>query len=162
MFLAKTWVTKNGVKYESWVLKKSVWDKELKRARQVYLAHLGKSKSLSLEKAQAICEKIGVTLDELRAVKRLRIRGFRKQPIRKIEKSKTPKELKLGENVAPKIADLRKKYGLAPTPEGYQQLAMRIGVLRVTARELQNAESGHGGLRRDQLAAIEQMLRAKR
>lgn len=162
MFLAKTWVTKNGIKYESWVLKKSVWDKELKRSKQVYLAHLGKSKSLSLEKAEAICEKIGVTLDELKAVKRLRIKDLPKQPIRKIEKSRTPKEPKPRENAAPKIADLRKKYGLAPTPEGYQQLAMRIGVLRVTARELQNAESGQGGLRRDQLAAIEQMLRAKR
>lgn len=162
MFLAKIWVKRNGIKYDSWVLKKSVWDKKLKRTRQVYLAHLGKSTSLSIEKALKICKKIGVSLDELKAVRRLRVLGSPKHQKRKISRSTSQTEPIIIENVGRIITDLRKKYELPATPDGYQQLAMRIGVLHVTARELQNGELGNAGLRDDQVALIEQMLRSKR
>lgn len=80
MFLAKTWKTVKGRRYESWVLKKAVWDRRHKRYRQVYLAYIGKSRRISLEKAREICEKLGITLDELRMVNRLTIEGERPEP----------------------------------------------------------------------------------
>lgn len=73
MFLAKVWKTANGKKYEAWVLKKGVWDKIEKRYRQVYLAYVGTTTKITHEKAAEICTKLGVSLSELKRVRRLKI-----------------------------------------------------------------------------------------
>lgn len=160
--MARTWVKRNDKKYESWVLKKAVWDREKKRMRQVYLAYLGRSKRISLEKALKICEKISVTLVELKAVKRLKIIDAQRQPIRKIPVAEPVKKPRPVRDIPAMIADLRRKYDLSATLEDYQQLAMRIGVMHITPRELQIAESGHGGLSEDQLGRLEQLRTARR
>lgn len=73
MFLGQSFQKVGGKKYAYWVLKETVWDKELKRNVQKYLAYIGRRPVLTLEKAQAICQKLGITLDELRRVRRLKI-----------------------------------------------------------------------------------------
>ena len=79
MFLAKTWKVQGGKRYEAWVLKAAVWDKALKRQKQVYLAYVGKSRTIpesrARELARRISRKLGreVTVEDLRKVKRLRI-----------------------------------------------------------------------------------------
>ena len=62
MFLARTWKTVKGKRYESWVLKAGIWDKAHKRYKQVHRAYVGKSRSIKLDKALAICQKLGITL----------------------------------------------------------------------------------------------------
>jgi hypothetical protein len=68
-----------GNQYGWWVLKTSVWDKETKRQRQVYLAYVGTKRTITesraKEIAQAVSEKLGrkVTVEDLKRVKRLRI-----------------------------------------------------------------------------------------
>lgn len=73
MFLGQSFQKVGGKKYAYWVLKETVWDKELKRNVQKYLAYIGRRPVLTLAKAQAICQKLGITLDELRRVRRLKI-----------------------------------------------------------------------------------------
>lgn len=160
MFLAKTWTKKNGKKYESWVLKKSVWDKEKKRMRQVYLAYLGASKRIDLEKAQKICGKLSISQDELRKVKRLKIA----EPLSLIRPSVQAEHVPKFEprEVRTMIAGLRKRYGLSATSEGYQQLAVRIGVLHISSRELQMSELGQIRLREDQMERLDKMAKGRR
>lgn len=73
MFLAKVWKTVNGKRYPGWVLKKSVWDKEAKRQKQIYVGYIGPEKRITWEKAQELCREKGVSFEELRRVKRLEI-----------------------------------------------------------------------------------------
>jgi hypothetical protein len=170
MFLAKTWVTKNGVRYETWVLKKAVWNKEKKRTRQVYLASLGRSKRISLQKATEICKKLSIPLEELRQVRRLKIvddpaagRSKRKVAVKQAPPARKEKSPRLAPSEqATLVKELRQRYGLPATPDGFQQLAMRVGVLHVSVRELQITESGHGGLRDEQIKHIEQTFFPKR
>ena len=147
MFLARTWKNIGDMRYESWVLKKGVWDKARKRYKQVYLAYIGKSKKISAERAQEICLKLGITLDEMRKVKRLRIVGEIAAPnvasehVAQAEPGGAAAEQPIVHHIPTLIKELREKYELEQSPEDYQVLAMRIGVLHVTASELRLAET---------------------
>lgn len=161
MFLAKTWKTVNGRRYEAWVLKKSAWDPEEKRGKQVYLAYIGKTKSLSADKAEAICRKIGVDMEELRKVKGLRIETPAEDPVSEasIIQQEQPEEQQLEPDIvgesedepdvgfdvpdatpAEMVAQLRAHYGLDGTYEDYDTLAHKIGPLYVNAERLRMVE----------------------
>lgn len=73
MFLGQSFQKVGGKKYAYWVLKETVWDKSLKRNVHRYLAYIGRRPVLTLEKARKIAEKLGVSLDDLRRVRRLKI-----------------------------------------------------------------------------------------
>lgn len=66
MFVAKGVQRKNGKVYIFYSLRKAVWDKQAKRQKQVYVAGLGPSRTISLEKAEKIAQKIGCSLDDLK------------------------------------------------------------------------------------------------
>ncbi|MBI1729769.1 hypothetical protein HYR53_04040 [Candidatus Acetothermia bacterium] len=128
--------------------------------RQVYLAYLGASKRIDLEKAQKICGKLSISQDELRKVKRLKIA----EPLSLIRPSVQAEHVPKFEprEVRTMIAGLRKRYGLSATSEGYQQLAVRIGVLHISSRELQMSELGQIRLREDQMERLDKMAKGRR
>ncbi len=66
-------LAKSGRKSKYYVLKANVWDKEARAQRQKYLAYIGTKPQISLEKAKQIAHKLGISLDDLRTVRRLRI-----------------------------------------------------------------------------------------
>lgn len=66
-------IAKGGRGGKYYVLKETTWDKKTKAQRQHYLCYLGAKKVLPLAKAKAICKKLGITLDELRKVRGLKI-----------------------------------------------------------------------------------------
>ena len=146
MFLAKTWKTIRGKRYVSWSLKKGIWDKERKRYKQIYLAYVGKSKKITLEKAQEICTKLGIPLDEMRKVKRLRIVELEEapsvqvEPIAQIEVKREVAEEPVTRHIPTLIKDLRERYDLEYSVEDYETLAMHIGILVVNASDLRRAE----------------------
>ncbi len=74
MYIVKI-VTKQpgGMSYTYYALRETYWDSEKKTIRQRYLAGLGPSKRISIKRAQEICRKLDLTLDELRTIKGLRI-----------------------------------------------------------------------------------------
>jgi hypothetical protein len=154
MFLAKTWKTVNGKRYEAWVLKKGMWDKERKRHKQVYLAYIGKSRRISIQKARQICEKLGITLQELRKVKRLTL-VEESQPAVHPEYERVESPLALP--IPMMISELRRSYGLGQTIQDYQVLAMRIGVLHINADQLRLAESERYIPTRDQQNRIQEL-----
>ena len=161
MFLAKTWSTRNGKKYEAWVLKRAIWDKETKRMKQKYLAYVGKTKSIKLDKALQICEKLSIPLEELRKVRRLRI-------IEPESLAEVIRERPVGQSRSPAltaammIRELRERYDLLPTQEGYETLAMRIGVLHFSPKALSEAEKARRILSEDQMRRLEQLISSKR
>jgi hypothetical protein len=63
----------DGSRYEYYVLRESVWDRKAKAVKQRYLAYVGVTPRLTQSKARAIAKKLGLSLDELRAVRRLKI-----------------------------------------------------------------------------------------
>lgn len=74
MFLAKNvWKGKSGQKRYYYVLRHSSWDKLKKRPKPRYFAYVGKNPVLTLDKALAICQKLGCSLEELRRIRNLRI-----------------------------------------------------------------------------------------
>lgn len=74
MFLAKNMrKSKTGAKRAYYVLRDSYWDRQLKRQRHRYLAYLGVKPQLSEAKARQLASKLGVALDDLRKVRRLKI-----------------------------------------------------------------------------------------
>jgi hypothetical protein len=154
MFLAKTWKTVNGKRYEAWVLKRGVWDKEQKRHKQVYLAYIGKSRQISIQKARQICEKLGITLQELRKVKRLTLVEEGQPVVRpEHERVESPPALP----IPMMIRELRQSYGLEQTLEDYRMLASRIGSLLITAVQLRLAEEERYVLTRDQRNRIQEL-----
>lgn len=160
VFLAKTWKTVKGRRYESWVLKKAVWDKRRKRYRQVYLAYIGKSRRISVEKAREICRKLGITLDELCSVNRLTVVAGPPAELeaqrREVEAERpTPPEVP----VPRMIRELRRRFGLGPSFQDYQELATRIGRLHVGPDELRLVEAGQTVLPLPQQRHIEKMWR---
>jgi hypothetical protein len=75
MYLCKSF-RKRVTKKTPWTyyfLRDSKWDARKKRSRNVYLAYVGVRPVLTLKKARAIAKKLGVTLDDLKAVRGLRI-----------------------------------------------------------------------------------------
>ena len=161
MFLAKTWSTRNGKKYEAWVLKSAFWDKENKRMKQKYLAYIGKTKSIKLDQALKICEKLEISLDELRSVKRLRI--IEPESLAEVIRERKPEQGRSPAlTAAMMIRELRERYELLPTQEGYQMLAMRIGVLHFSGKALSEAEKARRVLSDDQMGRLEQLISSRR
>lgn len=81
MFLAK--IVRRGKPGIYWVLKQTVWDKAERRSKQRYLAGVGASKTIALAKAQAIAQKLGCTVEDL---KRTGIRIAEEQLQRRLER----------------------------------------------------------------------------
>jgi hypothetical protein len=75
VYLAKSF-RKRVTKKTPWVyyfLRDTIWDSKKKKRRNVYLAYIGTKPILTEKKARAIAKKLGITLDDLRAVRGLRI-----------------------------------------------------------------------------------------
>lgn len=71
--------TKTGRVAYYWTLRATIWDKDEKRSKQVYLAYVGPTRTITESKAREIACKVSgklgkpVTIENLRKVKRLRI-----------------------------------------------------------------------------------------
>jgi len=75
LYLAKSF-RKRVTKKTPWVyyfLRDTRWDPKTKKRRNIYLAYVGVRPVLTKKKARAIAKKLGVTLDDLKAVRGLRI-----------------------------------------------------------------------------------------
>jgi hypothetical protein len=75
LYIAKSF-RKRVTKKTPWTyffLRETIWDPKKKRRRNVYLAYIGTRPILTEKKARAIAQKIGVTLEDLKAVRGLRI-----------------------------------------------------------------------------------------
>ncbi len=75
MYLAKSF-RKRVTKKTPWVyyfLRDTIWDSKKKKRRNVYLAYIGTKPILTVKKARAIAKKLGVSLDDLRRVRGLKI-----------------------------------------------------------------------------------------
>lgn len=74
MYIVKSYRKRaDGSKWTYYYLRDTVWDKKLKRQKNIYLAYLGTKRVITQAKARAICKKLGITLEELKKVKRLKI-----------------------------------------------------------------------------------------
>lgn len=74
IYLAKTFQRRaDGSRMEYYILRENYWDFKQKRQRTRYLAYVGPKPVLPLEKARKLAKKLGVSLDELRRVRRLKI-----------------------------------------------------------------------------------------
>ncbi len=77
MFIARVWHKDRRKAY--WVLKASVWDKNTKRQRQVYLGYVGPKREITEAKAQELAEKASeklgrpVTVEQIKKVRRLKV-----------------------------------------------------------------------------------------
>jgi hypothetical protein len=163
MFLAKTWKTVKGKRYESWVLKEGVWDKQNKRYKQIYLAYIGKMKTITESRARELARKISAKLDrpvsveDLRKVRRLRIVPDREpasqKPASKAQPVTTPE-------VPGMIADLRAHFGLDQSFASYEELVQRIGAgQHLTGGELMQAELGDTELSEEQAKELRMVWR---
>jgi hypothetical protein len=75
LYIAKSF-RKRVTKKTPWVyyfLRDTRWDPETKKRRNIYLAYVGVRPVLTLKKARAIAKKLGVSLEDLKAVRGLRI-----------------------------------------------------------------------------------------
>jgi len=74
MYLAKVSVRRaDGSKRFYYVLRHTEWSKTERRPIQRYLGYIGAKPVLSLKRAKALAKKLGVTLDDLGAVRGLKI-----------------------------------------------------------------------------------------
>jgi len=64
---------KNGRRYPFWEVRETFWNAKLRSPRQRYIGYVGKEPVLTESKARLICEKKGVTMEQLRKVNRLTI-----------------------------------------------------------------------------------------
>lgn len=75
IYLARTFQRRaDGSKRVYYILRLNYWDFDQKRQRARYLAYLGREPVLTEEKAKALAKKLGVTIDDLRLVRGLRIK----------------------------------------------------------------------------------------
>jgi hypothetical protein len=56
-----------------YVLRENRWDREAKAQRQRHVAYIGVTPEITQAKAERICREKGITMDQLRRVRRLRI-----------------------------------------------------------------------------------------
>jgi hypothetical protein len=63
----------DGTKRYYYLLRRTEWDKRQKRQIARYLAYIGPRPLITLEKAQKIAQRLGITLNDLRKVRRLGI-----------------------------------------------------------------------------------------
>lgn len=162
MFLAKGWKIVKGKRYPFWSLKRSVWDKETKRQKQVYLAYIGTSKRISLEKAHQIIDRLGISLEELRKVRGLSINEVR--PEAAVSAPQEEPAAPPGISAPQLIGELRKRLGVGETRVDYQMLAVRVGVIHINAEQLKLAEEGSFTLsptQRERIEAQLELLRRK-
>jgi hypothetical protein len=74
MYLARISVRRaDGTKRYYFVLRHTEWSKRERRPIQRYLGYIGAKPVLSLKRAKALAKKLGITLDDLRAVRGLKI-----------------------------------------------------------------------------------------
>jgi hypothetical protein len=74
MYLAKVSVRRaDGSKRFYYVLRHTEWSKTERRPIQRYLGYIGPKPVITLEKAQALCQKLGIGLIDLQNVKGLQI-----------------------------------------------------------------------------------------
>lgn len=78
IFISKATQTQHGKRYNYYILKANFWDSKTKSVRQLYVASLGKSKTISRAKAKDIIERLrakgfNVTIGDLLQVRGLRI-----------------------------------------------------------------------------------------
>lgn len=175
MFLAKAWKTVNGTRYPGWALKKSVWDKKEKRQKQEYVAYIGKSKTITYEKACDICANKGLTIDELRNVNRLKIEEPPKpkrrelsinvplhvSPPQREEPVSEDQESDVGFDIpeatlAEMVRDLREYFGFDATYEDYDDLAYKIDP-SIEAEDLRMVEEDRAVLE----GRVQERLRSK-
>lgn len=64
---------KANATHRFYVLRESRWDRETKDSQQRHVAYIGVKPEITQEKAERICEEKGITMDQLRGVKRLTI-----------------------------------------------------------------------------------------
>ena len=62
-----------GDYYIFYILRESFWDAKTKGQRQRYIAYLGLKPRISLTKAKQIAKKLGIPLDELKQINKLKI-----------------------------------------------------------------------------------------
>jgi hypothetical protein len=75
LYIAKSF-RKRVTKKTPWVyyfLRDTRWDPKTKKRRNIYLAYVGVRPVLTLKKARQIARKLGVTLEDLKRVRGLRI-----------------------------------------------------------------------------------------
>lgn len=74
MFLAKgRRKRKDGSYYCYYVLREAYWDKGERRQKQRHLAYVGTKRTISLDRARKLAKKLGITVEDLRRVRRLKI-----------------------------------------------------------------------------------------
>lgn len=74
LYIAKTFQRRaDGSRVYYYILRENYWDAKQKRQRTRYMAYLGRKPVLPLDKARTLAKKIGVSLDDLRKVRRLKI-----------------------------------------------------------------------------------------
>ncbi len=78
IFLAKA-----GRNAKYYVLRRNFWDEKARAVRQQYLAYVGATPAITLEKAREIAQKIGCSLEELKAVNGLKIVDEAKRAVKK-------------------------------------------------------------------------------
>lgn len=184
MFLAKSWKTVNGKRYPKWDLKKSIWDKEKKRQRQVYVAYIGTERKITWDQACEICRKKEIEMAELQSVKRLKI----EKPVENenIEitiadplnvappsrRESVPENRETDADVgfdvpeatpAEMVRELRAYYGLGTTFEDYDDLAYRIDP-SIEAEELRMVEDDRavlGGRAQERMRGKWQWMKGK-
>lgn len=74
MYLVRTSKPRaDGKPWHYYILRDTIWDKRLKRQRHIYRAYIGHYPVISESKARTICRKLGITLDDLKRVRGLKI-----------------------------------------------------------------------------------------
>jgi hypothetical protein len=71
----RNYQTKSGEKktYRYYVLKANIWDSKVHAQRQKFLISLGAKPQLPLSRAQELCKRLGIPIEKLKSVKRLKI-----------------------------------------------------------------------------------------
>jgi hypothetical protein len=73
MYLVQARSKRRNGYYKFYVLRETYWDSREKRQKQRYLAYIGPYPVISRERAKKIAKKLGINLEQLRRVRRLRI-----------------------------------------------------------------------------------------
>ena len=64
---------KVGKPYKFWIIRETYYDREISGTKHRYLGYVGKEPVITESKAREICEKRGLTLDQLQNVNKLTI-----------------------------------------------------------------------------------------
>jgi hypothetical protein len=74
IYLAKTFQRRaDGTKRDYFMLRENYWDFKEKRQRTRYLSYIGPKPVLKESRAKALAKRLGVSVEDLRKVRRLKI-----------------------------------------------------------------------------------------